>query len=270
MNSPVAYEFSDYKLFIKAKIEATPENRGLIGKLAEACGCQRSYFSKMLSEHVHLLPDHAFGLCEFWQMSDDEEQYFMTLLEYARSGSPRFRKRLENKLKKIKVDQENLIKRLNRPSLQDATDDKLIYYSIWYYSAIHILISIPEFQSPFEIAKRLQLPIVIVHHTLEQLRQFDLVTKENDKWKITRADLHLAKNSPLIGLHHNNWRQRAVLDAQISGGENLHYTVVQTMSHKSFQKLKQRMLFLIDEFAKEASPSKEEEIFNFNLDFFKV
>ena len=80
------YEFIDYKLFLK-KCIAQSEQRGFTTRLAEAAGCQRSYFSTVLSGNIHLLPEHLFGICEFLKLSNDESEYLFLVLDYIRVGS---------------------------------------------------------------------------------------------------------------------------------------------------------------------------------------
>lgn len=84
------------------------------------------------------------------------------------------------------------------------------------------------------------------------------------------GDLHIPKNSPMIGIHHNNWRQRAVLDSTLPNTEGVHYTAVYSISRKDHEHLKTKVLDLVEQSRKIVAPSKEEELICFTCDLFEV
>ncbi len=260
------FAFTDYKKFLNSRLK---DSWGLITKIAEAAGCQRAYLSRVLNDSVHLTPDHAYGIAGFFELSPTESEFFMALVEHARAGSKKYREHMERKIKELAREHENLARRLGREKVE-STDMQAKYYSAWYWSAIHVLVSIPQFQHPESIAKKLQLPISLVHAILEDLGRGGFVRHERGRWVHSSGDLHLPRESPFITYHHNNWRQRAVQDAQTRGGENIHFTIVQAMSREAIGEIKALVLDFIDESAKVAGPSESEEIMCTNLDFFGV
>jgi len=59
----------DYKDFLKIQIEENHEAYGYKSRLAKAANCQKSFLSQVLNSHIHLTPEHAVGLCQFWKFS---------------------------------------------------------------------------------------------------------------------------------------------------------------------------------------------------------
>lgn len=135
-------------------------------------------------------------------------------------------------------------------------------------SAIHILVSIPDFQTPNAISKKLCLPADVVKAALESLQQMGLIKNMGDKWIFASQSIHLPSDSPFVSLHHNNWRQRAVLSSAHKHKESLHYTSIQSMTMKCFEQIREKILQTIDEANALAGPSREEELVCFNIDFF--
>ncbi len=263
------FEFDTYIEFLKAKMKENSENWGLITKMAAAAGCQRSQLSRAVNEQVLLTLEQADGLCDFWNLSEIESDYFILLVELARAGSKRLKQRFLRKLKKIRNEQEDLSQRLNQASL-GANEKEVVYYSAWYWSAIHILVSIPQFRTTTAIAARLSLPISLVQYCLENLERFELISKEGAGWSFSSQTIHLPRRSPLIGIHHNNWRSRAMLASQNPLDDGIHYTVVQSVSMADYEKIKHQLLATIDEYTKIAGPSREEELICFSCDTFRV
>jgi uncharacterized protein (TIGR02147 family) len=263
------YSTDSYVQVIKSKISEKKEKWGLISEMAEACECQKSHFSRVLSGKVDLTLEQAVGLCEYFAFNEVETDYFLNLVQYARAGTKKLKQRIEKRIKHIRQEQEDLSKRLNKPSI-GVEQKEIVYYSAWYWSAIHILVSIPEYQTIRAVAQKLSLTESFVTYCLETLEQYDLVGRHGSLWKTTSTPIHLSKKSSLIGLHHNNWRARAVLSAQNPQDDGIHYTVVQSVSQSDFGKIKQLLLDTVEEYMKTAGPSKEEELVCFCLDWFRA
>lgn len=262
------FSFSNYKKFLQMRLR---DSWGLITKVAESAGCQRAYLSRVLSENenIHLTPDHAYGIAKHFEMSPSESEYFMTLVEFARASSGSYRDFVERKLIYLSREHENLKRQKGRERLEDS-EVQAQYYSAWHWSAIHVLVSIPQYQYAETIAAKLNLPISTVHNCLQDLAKNGFVRFDNGRWVHASGNLHLTKNSPFITYHHNNWRVRAVQDAQLKNNENIHLTIVQAMSRTAVSEIKQLIFDFIRESSHVSSPSQSEEIMCTNLDFFSV
>ena len=213
--------------------------------------------------------DQAFRVAEHWRLGEEDEVYFMKLVENARSGDHRYRAKLKRELAELKALHENLAARLAKKPI-GSSEREMTYYSSWHWSAIHVITSIPHYQSSSTIAARLGLPEPLVLHCLEALQTFGLVEKNRAHWKFSPESIHLPKTSPLNAGQHANWRSRAVLSSQNPADDGVHFTVVQSMSQADFEKVKQLILGTIDAYFRIAGPSKEEEIACFTCDFFRV
>lgn len=262
------FGFKDYKAFIKHRIDEDENQWGLMTKLAKAAGCQRPYLSRVLSDEVHLTASQIFGLAKYWNLSDEERDYFLGLLEIEKAGSMDYREHLKKKLSEAKKNHENISQLVNRKMAAETGRD-LIYYSAWYWTAIHVMVSIPEFQSESKIAEKLNLSIVQVRAVLQELESWGAVQDDGRKWTFKSREQHISKDSPLVSFHHNNWRQQAVLSSQTRRPGSVHYTVVQSVSKSDYEKMKQMVLDLIQKTSAIAGPSKEEQLVCLAFDFFE-
>lgn len=267
------FKFTDYREYIKAQIERSDQSWGLISKISQALQCQRSQLSRVISGHINLSMDQGYDLCRFWRLNELETSYFLKLLEYARSGKSQYREKLLRDMAQIRSEQENLSDRLQQ-SRVEKEEMESFYYSTWYWTAVHILSSIPEYQTAKKISEHLSLPLETVTEVLNKLFDFQVVRRIQDRsherWEFKSKTTHLPKGSPWVSIHHSNWRQRAVMDSQNQKTDGIHYTAVQSIARKDFLKLKQVILSTIDEYNRIASPSKEEELISFTCDFFRV
>ena len=263
------FDFSDYKKFLSFKIKDNVAWVGYKGKLAKAAGCQRAYLSQVLNSHVHLTPEHALGLTSFWSLKDRECDFFLELVNLARAGTVELKKHIQNKMALMIDSQKTVSGRISKPKIA-SFQLQAKYYSSWHYSAIHILLTISKFNTVSAIAERLSLSENIVANGLGTLSQMALATKENGIWKSIGFDLHLPQNSPFTTMNHQNWRLKALLNSQREIIDGIHFTSVYSLSETDFSTLKEILLQFIAESREKALNSKEEDVFSFSCDLFRV
>lgn len=262
------FEFATYKAFLAHKL-ASEGQRGQLSRAAEAIQTQRSYLSRVLSEELHLTPDHAFKLAKFWRLTPPEREYFLILVDIDRAADPEFRAHLKERANALKDKHDSVQNRAERAQFSGEAL-QVGYFSSWVWSAIHFLTSIPAYQNEDALADRLGLKRerVLVH--LEHLQELKYVEKKSGRWIYKSGEFHAPKNSPLVILHHQNWRNRAMMDAQELDGANVHYTTVQTLSRDDYERIKALLLEFIAESSRIAAPSKPEEGIALTCDFFKI
>jgi uncharacterized protein (TIGR02147 family) len=262
------FQYTDYKNYLRNRVDSS-EEKGIVRVMAEAVGCQRSYISQVMNGKVHLTKDQAWGLCEFWKLGSLEAEYFLLLVEHARAATRSYRAQMERDLERIRRSRDDLKSRMKREEIQNPKDAAL-YYSAWYHSAIHILLSIPGFHSPEAIAKKLGLSVKLVENCLENLKQLDLAKESLGKWQFEGKGIHITRKSSYVVFHHSNWRQRAVLSAQQEDENSIHFTNVQSVSREAYEELKNRLREFVDQANKLIEPSAEEKLICFNCDLFTV
>jgi uncharacterized protein (TIGR02147 family) len=264
------FEFRDYKEFVSRRITDNNNVRGYRSQLAAAAGCQLSFMSQVVHGSVHLTPEHALGMAFFWGLPPLERAYFVELVNYARAGTAELRAFLQKRLDELLESQEKLSRRFDVATISDQEKARK-YYSIWYYSAIHVLTSIPEFQIAEKIAERLNLSENVVQSALLFLESMELVRNTHDRWEITESFVHVANNSWLSYFNHVNWRQRALADAANSEARHsVHYSAVCTVSKSDIPKLQAQMLAFLDAHRKIVSESPAEELIAVTCDLFEV
>jgi uncharacterized protein (TIGR02147 family) len=266
-NNPV-FSFQSYKQIMAHRLSGEGR-RGQLTGAAEALNCQRSYLSRVIRSELHLTPDHAFELAKFWLLSADETDYFTLLVEYDRAATPGYRASLKSKLGAIKKKNESIEERTQRKHLS-VDLSRTLYFSSWLGSATHFLTCVPTLRTSEAIAQRLGIDQGSVVRTLEQLREQGLVSESKGKWKYEQGEFHVGKESPLVVLHHQNWRQRAVFDAQNFTNENIHFTGILTLSREDAARVKELLLEFISRANSIASPSQPEDAVALTCDLFPV
>lgn len=263
------FNYLDYRAYIEYQIKSHSQVKGYQGVLAENAGCQRSYLSQVLNSHVELTPDHAANLASYWQFNRDETEYFIDLVMLSRAASPKLKKILQAKLQSMQKKQQDLSERFQRPTAP-ASEHAPVYYSSWYWAAIHILLSVPGYSSSQKIAERLCLTQELVVTTLESLQNMGLVMKKNGEWKIVTTNMHLPQESPLTNTNHLNWRMRGLSGKVRNSQQDLHYTAVHSLSKQAIHEIKEVFLQAIDKSRQIVAPSQDEDAVAICFDLFEL
>jgi uncharacterized protein (TIGR02147 family) len=265
------FEFADYKLYLNALIKSKVQN---ISELARAAQCQRSHVSRVIRGNIQLTLDQGFALAAFLKMNSNEAEYFKVLVEIQRSSTYEYRQYLNTQAAKMR---QNFLDLKNHVQNQTIITSKPTsgfeqsnYFRSWLFAAIHTAVSIPSLQSPGAMARRFRLTETEIISTLKQLSEMGFVEFQNGVWSWKRGDQHLAREHFLANTHHINWSHKALDSIYRGQGNDLHYSVVQSLSVEDFENLKLKITDWIRVFGQIAGPSNPEELVCLRLDYFKV
>ena len=264
------YEYRDYKKHLTDLIETDPNGgRGKRKALAEAIGCQVSHITNVLSGGGHFSQEQAEAAARFFGLNKGEIEFLLILVQYNRAGTSTLRKFYEGLLDE-KTEKYSALK--NRLKMPDSLklEQETRYYSSWQYGAVHVLLSIKEFQTRDAISTKLNLSLSKTDEILSFLTDAGLCKKEGQKYLLLRPLLHLDKSSPLISKHHINWRLRGLLALDANTENQLHYSSVFTVSTKDFDRVREVLSNALTAAFKIITPSAEEEGAVICLDLFKL
>jgi uncharacterized protein (TIGR02147 family) len=264
------YKYTNYKQYLRDNLRVQGrETKGLRLKLSNFIGCQPSYLSQVLNSKPQLNLEQAIKVNQFFTHDSTEAKYFMTLVEYARAGSRDLQNYFMQQLNEIKDARLNLKKRL-KDTEEVPLEDQHKYYSAWFYSAIHVILSIEAYQDPQKIAERLNLPIELVVETIYFLEQVGLIQKSGHRYEVTKKRLHLGRESIFIQRHHINWRSQVLQSVEKNLSDDLHYSNTIAIAKSDFKKIKESFVNAIEEARNIIRPSKEEDVYTIALDVFRL
>lgn len=264
------FEYKDYKAYLNAALAAHfQKKRGGRSALARALNCQPGYVSRVLSGNVHFSPEQADLVNQFLGHREDESQYFLFLVEWARAGSTHLRSHLE---KQIHHFQNQYLNLKNRLQIRNHLDEKdhITYFSSWHYAAIHTLLSITDYKDKDSIAKRLNIPVKRASEVIGFLIRAGLILPDGKSYKTGVSRLHLGNDSPLITRHHINWRMQAIRSLEKEEQDDLHYSSVVSLSNEDIRKIKNILVKTIESAKAIVRDSKEQTAACFNIDLFEL
>ncbi len=264
------FNFSDYKAFLRSQEAGRKEvESGFRSKLAKTIGCQSGYITQVLNSGAHFSLEQGLRASTFLGLQQREQKYFLLLIEVARAGTTELVAFFKKDLAILREEQLNIKERVGDSRILSETE-QTTYYSSWYYLAVHVLASLPEYNDAKLIADALKLPESAVDSVLVFLVQTGILVTEKGKLKSGITQVHLNRESPLIRQHHTNWRMAAVQSLMTNTATDVHYSTVSSLSREDAEKLRAEMVKLIESYVETVKPSPEEVVFGFNLDFYSL
>lgn len=264
------FDFDDYKRFIAFVISKRPQKGyGENSKIAKALNIHTSLVSQILNGPKDFNYEQACELAHYLSLSELEEDYFLALVQLARAGTPRSRDKAQVHLKQIRKRSEKLKERISTETVL-SDSDSATFFSNWYYAAVKLFVSLPEFKSVSEMAQQLRLPINLTNEVLHFLLGNGLLILENGTYKQGHSKIHIGADSPFVTSHHVNWRIKALEAIKNKSEDNLVFTMPANLSFSDAKKIRKALVKVIEECANTVDASKAETMFSLNIDWVKI
>lgn len=245
------------------------KGRGARSALARTIRCQPAYVSQILNGNAHVNLEQADAINQFLGHGKLEARFFLLLVQAARAGTDSLKTQFQEQIREATEAQLVLKNRLGVKSLLTG-EDQATYYSAWHYAAIHVILTIPGFQTKESIARHFQLSMTKVVQVLDFLVSVQLAEKIGNQYRSGTSRIHLPNDSPLISKHHSNWRIKCLQSLESEVAADLHYSSVVTLSKQDVTKIKSEMVKTIQALKATIRESPAESIYSLSMDFFEL
>lgn len=262
------FEFNTYTDYLIVRLGSATANQTR-KNLAEFIPVHPTYISQVLKGRSHLSLEQGESVNEFLQHTDDEGEFFLLLIMKDRAGTTKLRLRFSEKIKTFRNARINLKKQLDINS-EVSREDQEHYYSTYLYSALHVLASIPAYETAENIAAVLHLPLAKIQEALDFLVHLNILKVKAGSYSDGVRSLHLGHDSPLITRMHTNWRLHMLQNIQHRSQSDLHYSACVSLSSEDVILLKESMMKHLKEYISVISKSKEEEAYVITFDFYSL
>lgn len=264
------YQFDNYKAFLNDAIQSLPkEGRGAHRKIAQYLSVHPTMISQVLNGPKHLSQEQGYKICEFFALGEEETRYFLNLLAAEKAGTVQLRdfygKLLREQREKAKKVSSH-VSEATRLSEKEAA----VFYSQWKYSAIRLLTSLPEIRTKQDVARYFGLGNFEVSRIVDELLKSGLCVERDGELSMGAKLTHITPDSTYAHNHHMNWRLRAVDQCSSNRKEDLFITAPMTLSVKDFEKIRMKILQLIQEVSRTVDKSESEQLACLNVDLFKL
>lgn len=268
MSQVSLYQHQDYKAYVNEWVESQPKQGfGEYRRMATALSVSTTMISQVFKGDKHLSLELASDLCDYFQLGEDETEYFLLLVDFARAGSHKLQTRFS---RQIKTRQEKAKKLENRVKVSELNlEAKSIFYSSWLYQAVRMLADLDQHNEAESIARHLNLPKNQVQKVLEFLLQHQLLVEEKQKLRLGNARTHIGTSSPLVSRHHQNWRLQGMTKMVQADEDQFFYTAPMSLSKEVADWIRQELPAIVERINAKVLPSKSETVRCLSIDWFE-
>jgi uncharacterized protein (TIGR02147 family) len=261
------YEYTDYKTYVNDWIEAQPSNgHGQLRQMSLYLQINSVVMSQVFRGDRDLTPEQALELVYFFGLTDLERDYFLLLVQKARAGSEKLKKVLQSQLEKIADSALSLKNRIKHQKFGE--EEKALFYSHWYYSAVRLTTSIPHINNVSSLAEYLNLDRALVSKVITFLLKKKLIVENEDGFHIGPQVTHVGQESPFVNRHHTNWRLQALHAMDKKSETDFFYTGPMVLSKDLAKEIHKTLLDLIAKSTKKVELSESETLRCLNIDWF--
>lgn len=263
------FDFLDYREFLRQVLPTTGSDRGQRTRLAALLGCRNSFVSSVLTSKEHFSAEHALRACQFLQLSTEETDFFLLIHAYGRAGSKDLEAHYRAKIDAVLLRRREVRARISETEvLSEAA--RLTYYSSWHYIAAHMCLMIPSLRSRRAIAQHLDIAPEHAERIIQFFLQNRMAVEEGGELRAEPFRLHLPGDSPLVAKHHVNWRMKAIQSLDHVGANDLHYSLVMSVSEEAAQQIRAILLKGIQDTEPVLKAARDEALYALNVDLFRV
>ena len=192
------------------------------------------------------------------------KQYFSCSI----NGSARLKSFFRQRMDQLVENHQRIYSKIeNFERLDDLS--KATFYSSWKFAVVHVLISVPHAQQLDFIKEKTRLSEKEILSIMDFLKKVGLIEKKAGRWVATKRRIHLSPEEALIGTHHKNFRSLTLNELEDSKRNSLHYSSAMALSREDILKVKQVLLETIAKTENILTPSPEEAVHIFCIDFYE-
>ncbi len=264
------FGFRDYKELTLILIdERSQGQRGLRKELATAIPCQMSHLTNVLGGHGHFTLEQAERVCDFFELNEDEKDFYLCVVQLNRAGTPQLKKYFEKRLWEMQRSQGRE-KAHESPEIKLSYEMRSTFFSSWLYGAVLVLLTLPQFQNREALQKKLNVSSEVLDRVLAFLVENKLCYKTAGHFVAKDPYVEMSYNDPMISRFHSSWRVRALQQIETPQQDDLRYSATLTISEGDFVKVREAFNKALHQTAKITGPSSPEVAAVLCLDLFKL
>jgi hypothetical protein len=266
------YQANDYRKWLSKSFGAR-WGWGARTKLSHHLNCESTFVSRVFGLKAHFATHHLLVAARILKVSESDKRFLLLLYEKNRASHTEVHGYYKNQIELALKEHQTISKRIKHEGDRNKSTldgESGIYYSAWYYSAIHMLLLNPEFRTSKSIAKRLQLSEVCVDSVLLYLVNHSYVEKlSGESYRVLKSRVHVGVHSPFVLTHHQNWKIKSAQTLHDTEDVPLRYSGPMSVSKEAIEEIKRSWLDTISRMESTISNAKDEELWAISLDLFR-
>lgn len=267
------FDYQEYRPLLRDQAHAwKKEHAGwTLGRIAEKAAIQAPYLTNVLKERAHLSPDQLHALAQVFQWDQDELDYCALLLERERSGLPKRRESLRQKIEAVRKQKLESKANLRKDVIDSTPEEFTRFFLNPFYYLTNVFLGIPRFaKEPSRIADCLNVHPARVSAWLRDLVKMKFLESGPGGYKVIRRNFHLPRESPLCEPHQQLLLQATHQHLQsLPDDRKYSFTATFSADPASREKIQREFLKFLKAVEPIVKDAPAEEIYGLRFDLFQ-
>lgn len=270
------YEFSDYKVAIRARVKSLQKSKKAITlrKLADRLSLQPTYFSRCLgSDRAQLSEDHLYSLGRYLDFLPEEIDYLLLLRSYASTSDTH---RRENLFARIDCIRKQRIVSSERAEFRlEDFQAEAAYLFTPMAIVVHVALFIQSYRkNPRSLCPLLGVTAERLREILRVLDQSDYIqTADDDPFNVIEVKSkypHFGREHPLMRAHQNTLKTQLLSRLQqTSESDKESFMVTFSMDQDGFERVRTEFKSFIGKIQQISSEGKHSHVYQLGFDFLR-
>lgn len=239
--------------------------------MAQACGVQKTYLSKVLKHDGNLNLDQLFAACEYLKLKPLESEFLLSLYHYQTAQNAKRRDQYKQKIDEIRVKSQATDSKLQLKNEKNVQDSIMEYYADPYFSLVHMFLTLETYsKNPEALQVALYLDAKRITYYLDRLESMGIIKQEGAFWKVVQDTLHLPEGSPFVKAHRTLLRLKSMDQLERSSAKDYYsFSVVFSSEESVRREIQERFFQFLEGVKKLVEKGNEKEVYQLNFDLLK-
>lgn len=239
--------------------------------MAQACGVQKTYLSKVLKHDGNLNLDQLFSACEYLKLKPLESEFISALYHYQTSQHAKRREQYKQKIDEIRLKSQATDSKISFKNEKSIQNSIMEYYADPYFSLVHMFLTIEAYsKNPETMQSVLQLDDKKMAYYLDRLELMGIIKQEGTFWKVVQDTLHLPEGSPFVKAHRTLLRLKSMEQLErLNSKDYYSFSVIFSSEESVKREIQERFFQFLEGVKKIVEKGNEKEVYQLNFDLLK-
>lgn len=269
------FRYSDFRQILKQLVNQHKESGHdfNFSKLSIILGVQKTYLSKVMSGTGQLSTDQMYTLAEYFNLTKEEHDYLILLIERERTGLAKRKQALDKRISAIQSEHRNTKKSLKAKfSEEKISDARAEYYLDPFMTIAHLFLTLPSYGGDAKkVAQRLRLSDSYAKNIFSTLERIGIIEKLNapNGYRVVEDHLHLSSESLLSNPYHALFRMASLQQLmKLDPGERFSFSVTFSADNETKKVIHEAFLRFLREIEPAIKLAPAESVYQINFDLF--
>lgn len=240
-----------------------------VNALAAAIRCHPTFVAKVLSGRADFSMEQALGFAEFFSLPEFESQFFVELVQLARSADQRTKRFFEARVEAMRHARLELSQRLGG-KVQPSPEIQSEYYTSWIPQFIHIKCQTEGRHTKKSLATDMQLSEDVVGEAVRRLLRGGILREDQGNLQSVVEFMHLPRQSHLVASLHQQWRIKVAGDVgRQRSGKAVHFSGLMSIDKSCAEKIRELLTASIASIKPIVAAAPSKGVYFLGVDFYE-